>query len=279
MRTALLIAVLASAVCGAATASPESIQWVKSFDGAMAEARKTNSLVLLDFYADWCDGCKRLERVTWADAGIVKLMDQFVPLKLNGAKEGRLLAKKFDVGAFPTLLFINGAGEVEGTISGYTPPEDMAPRLTRIVQAHREFPELLERTKGNPDDPASAAKLAAIYAGRGDIEKARALLRVAEKDPAGSGAFLGESLSSVGDYYQNLGKYDRAIPYFRRAGRVGKTPDKVAYALISEAACYLQSTRPKAAIAPLESLLKLDGAPKQWVKQGRQLLEQAQKSQ
>jgi BlaI family penicillinase repressor len=50
-------------------------------------------------------------------------------------------------------------------------------------------------------------------------------------------------------------------------------------ALISEAACYFQSTRPKEAVKPLEALLRLDGTPKQWVTQGKQLLEQAKKVQ
>jgi tetratricopeptide (TPR) repeat protein len=115
----------------------------------------------------------------------------------------------------------------------------------------------------------------AIYAGRGDIERAQSVLRVVEKDTAAAGGSLAPSMSSIGDYYTNRGQYDRATPYFRKAGRVGQTPQDVAYGLISEAACFLHSTRPKAAIRALESLLKLDGAPKQWVAQGRQLLEQA----
>lgn len=204
---------------------------------------------------------------------------QFVPIKLNGDKDGQSLAKTYNVRGFPTILFINGEGEVEGTIEGYMPPEELAPKMSRIARSHQEFPLLVDRIKAKPDDAMTAAKLAAIYAGRGNITQAEAMLGVAEKDQAAAGASLALALSGFGDYYQRNNKFDRAIPFFQKASKVGQTPKDIAYALISEAACHFQATRPKEAIKPLEALLKLKGAPKQWVTQGKQMLDQARKSQ
>ena len=279
MHRALQYITLLLAISGTAKAAPNTIHWTKSFDTALAEANRTNKLVMLDFYAEWCSGCKRLEKDTYTDARVIQLAGQFVPIKLNGDKDGRALAKTYNVVGFPTILFINSTGEVEGTIGGYMLPEEIVPKMSRIAQAHQEFPQLVVRIMAKPEDAATAAKLAAIYAGRGNITKAEAMLGVAEKDQAEAGASLAIALSSLGDYYQSNNKFDRAIPFFQKANKVGPTPNEIAYALISEAACYFQSTRPKEAVKPLEALLKLDGAPKQWVTQGKQMLEQARKIQ
>jgi len=278
MRRVLLYIILLLAISTAAKTAPNAIHWTKSFETALAEARRTNKLVMLDFYAEWCGGCKRLEKDTYTDARVIQLAGQFVPIKLNGGKDGQTLAKTYNVSGFPTILFINGTGEVEGTIGGFILPEELAPKMSRIAQSHQAFPQLVDRFKAKPDDAATAAKLAAIYAERGNIMKAEAMLEVAEKDQA-AGASLAIALSSLGDYYQSNSKFDRAIPFFQKACKVGPTPNDIAYALISEAACYFQSTRPKEAVKPLEALLKLDGAPKQWVTQGKQMLEQARKVQ
>ena len=53
MRRALLFIILWLATLRTAEAAPRAIQWAKSFDAALAEAKLTNKLVMADFYAVW----------------------------------------------------------------------------------------------------------------------------------------------------------------------------------------------------------------------------------
>lgn len=53
MRRALLYSILLLAFSTAAEAAPNAIQWARSFHTALAEAKRTNRLAMVDFYADW----------------------------------------------------------------------------------------------------------------------------------------------------------------------------------------------------------------------------------
>ena len=53
MRRTLLHTTLLLAVSSVAGAAPNAIQWAKSFDTALAEAKRANKLVMADFYTDW----------------------------------------------------------------------------------------------------------------------------------------------------------------------------------------------------------------------------------
>jgi thiol:disulfide interchange protein len=53
MRRALLFIILLLAISTGSEAAPNAIKWARSFDAALAEAKRTNKLVMADFYADW----------------------------------------------------------------------------------------------------------------------------------------------------------------------------------------------------------------------------------
>ena len=55
MRRPILTGLVVAAALGlcAGLANAADVQWAKSFDSALAEAKKTNKLVMADFYTDW----------------------------------------------------------------------------------------------------------------------------------------------------------------------------------------------------------------------------------
>lgn len=207
---------------------------------------------------------------------MVQLAGQFVPVKINAEKEGVAVAKKYGVQGFPTILFINVAGEVEGKIGGYMAPEGFSQQLSMIAQAHKDLPALQARVKANPSDAEAAARLAGVYAMQGKQDEAVKLLTQAEKaDP--KNAALPKAYNAVADSFQEAGKFDDAIPLFQKAVKAGKLPYDIAYAQISIATCYFQSSRPKQAIPALNALLAMPGAPKEYTDQAKQMLAAAKK--
>lgn len=93
-----------------------------------AEVLKSDQLVLVDFYADWCGPCKMLaptiEVVAEEYKGVVKVG------KLN-VDESPKTAEKYRVMTIPTLLFIKNS-QVLDTVVGVIPKAQIAEKLDKL---------------------------------------------------------------------------------------------------------------------------------------------------
>lgn len=204
---------------------------------------------------------------------MIQLAGQLVPLKVNAEKsDGPTIAKKYGVHGFPTILFINSTGEVEGKIGGYMPPEGFSQQMEAIAKSHSEFPALEAKYKAHPNDAAMAAQMAGAYAGRGMMVKAESALAAAEKGPSQDKNALAKAYNAVGDHYQESGEFDRAISLFQKGAKLAVSPNDLAYSHMSIAACYWSQNKPSAAIPSLEATLKVPNCPKDMKAQAEQML-------
>jgi thioredoxin:protein disulfide reductase len=83
---------------------------VAELDAAIASAGKP---VMLDFYADWCVSCKEMERFTFSDAEVQRLLGGFVLLKADVTKnsaEDRELLRRFRLFGPPGTIFFDAEG-------------------------------------------------------------------------------------------------------------------------------------------------------------------------
>ena len=95
-----------------------------NFDQALAAAKKDGKVVMIDFFTTWCQPCKKLDKVTWADEGVRKwLGEKTVPLKIDAEKEAEL-AKRFAVEAYPTMVFVQPDGTKLDVIVGFKKPDE-----------------------------------------------------------------------------------------------------------------------------------------------------------
>lgn len=84
-------------------------------DAALAAAKSSGKMVLLDYYADWCIDCKRMEATTLVDANVSAILDaEFVMLQVDvtdpNDEATSSLKKRFGVFGPPAILFFDGAG-------------------------------------------------------------------------------------------------------------------------------------------------------------------------
>ena len=100
----------------------QGIQFDKSeWKEILAKAEKEDKLIFVDAYAAWCGPCKKMDRDVFSKKEVGDYFNaKFVNAKIDMEKgEGIGLARKFRVAAYPTLLFVNGSGDVVHRSVGY----------------------------------------------------------------------------------------------------------------------------------------------------------------
>ncbi len=97
-----------------------------SWQQVLAKARAERKLVFVDAYTTWCGPCKMMTAKTFTDSAVAAQYNaEFVNVKMDmEAGEGPLLAQRYAVQYFPTLLFVNADGVVAHKAVGYHGPAE-----------------------------------------------------------------------------------------------------------------------------------------------------------
>ncbi|HUH00139.1 MAG TPA: protein-disulfide reductase DsbD [Gammaproteobacteria bacterium] len=128
------LATLRSAGTGARPAVAAEFRTVKSvadLEAELSRAGAAGSTVMLDFYADWCVDCKRMERYTFTQADVQAALDGTVLLKADvtaNDTDDRELMNRFGIYGPPAILFFgtNGAELRPYRLFGFMPAERFA---------------------------------------------------------------------------------------------------------------------------------------------------------
>jgi len=131
-----------------------------TFKEALAKAEAEDKLIFMDAYAVWCGPCKMMDREVFANAEVGDFYNEhFVNVKMDMEKgEGVVLAERYGVQAYPSLLFLNSQGELVHRGVGYheagafeqlgrtanDPQANMAYLETQYTEGNRE-PEFLKK--------------------------------------------------------------------------------------------------------------------------------------
>lgn len=109
-----------------------------SFEEAIKLAKKENKAVFIDGYTSWCGWCKELDKRTFSDDAVAEYMNaHFINMKIDmESTEGAVLAQKYRVRGYPSLLFIDHNKEVAHRIDGFV---DAASMLNEAKVAQERF--------------------------------------------------------------------------------------------------------------------------------------------
>lgn len=135
-----------------------------NFAAILAKAKKENKLVFVDAYASWCGPCKLMVKNIFPLQTVGDFYNShFVNAKIDMEKgEGIGLAKKYNVKAFPTYLFINGDGEEVHRTLGYVEEKDFIQFAKDAEDPNKRLSALIQKFEKGESDPEMLKKLAEL---------------------------------------------------------------------------------------------------------------------
>lgn len=159
-----LISLLASVVVLSQCAPPlfaagESIPWVTYSDAVFQKAKAENKFVLLDLEAVWCHWCHVMDKETYKDPEVIKLINaKYIPVKVDQDARPDLSNRYQDYGWPATIVFNSNGGEIVKR-AGYINPKSMTAMLRAIIKDPTPGPSVQPKAevKYNSDAFLSAA--------------------------------------------------------------------------------------------------------------------------
>lgn len=100
----------------------EGIQfYTGTWQQVLDKAKKENKYIFLDAYASWCGPCKMMKHKTFKDKVVGEFYNKhFINVAIDMEKgEGPVLSDKFDVEAYPTLIYFKPDGKLIGKAMGF----------------------------------------------------------------------------------------------------------------------------------------------------------------
>ena len=194
-----------------------------SWQEALQKAKKENKLVFVDLYTTWCGPCKKMANETFPQEKVGDFFNKnFVNYKIDAEKGvGPEVALKYDVSAYPTLVFVNGEGDLIYKFMGVRNAERLIAEGEKAVRLYSLAPRVARMEKEYHEGKREKGFLAEYYS-------------LLKESGAGGGVVLNEYLSCLSDEellteqnvdnMANISVFDQPL-YDRLVECIGKNSD------------------------------------------------------
>ena len=125
---------------------PPAIDWREWEAAAFAQAAREEKPILLALVAPWCEHCAAMDRTTYRQPDVVRLVDdRFVAIRVDTDRRPDI-NERYNLGGWPTTAFLTPEGRVFGG-GTFIDAQRMVGVLTEVAQAfaHRRS-EIVART-------------------------------------------------------------------------------------------------------------------------------------
>lgn len=116
------------------------VKSVGDLDRSLAQSSAAGKQSMLDFYADWCVECLRMERNTFHEPEVQALLAELQPLQADVTvhdETDQALMRKFGIIGPPAILFFdrNGQEMKPWRLVGYFTPEEFSEHMRSVLAA------------------------------------------------------------------------------------------------------------------------------------------------
>ena len=105
--------------------NPNGIKWGNNLDSAFTIASKSNKIIMIDFMAEWCPPCKKMDDKTFSNTNIIKKSNEFIPVRIDVDKQKDIAeeyngnARKYGGIGIPNILFLDKEKNLIHQIVGF----------------------------------------------------------------------------------------------------------------------------------------------------------------
>ncbi len=143
--------------------APPVIRWERSFEEAQKKARRSGKPIMVDFWAEWCGWCDRLNRTTYLEPDVVRRSQDFVAVKIDteGSKRETEITHRYEVSSLPTILFLSPEGRELRRVSSFQSGYQFPFTMQEALETGRNVIAWENALARNPDDAEALAGLGA----------------------------------------------------------------------------------------------------------------------
>jgi thiol:disulfide interchange protein DsbD len=102
-------------------------------DEALAQARRERKPIVVDFYAEWCAPCQRMEKTTFKDERVRTLLERCVFVRID-TDEHPDVTKRMAVEGLPDIRFALPEGTVVRQLRNFQDAESFSSELEGLIQ-------------------------------------------------------------------------------------------------------------------------------------------------
>jgi uncharacterized protein YyaL (SSP411 family) len=151
------------------------IHWMNWSDSVFAQARSEHKFVLLDLEAVWCHWCHVMDKITYADPAVRKVMqEKYLAIKVDQDSRPDISNRYEDYGWPATVVFDSDGKEIVKR-QGYLPPKPMLSMLEAIIDDPTPGPSIIAEkpivyTANSTASPALLARIRKNYDAQYDVK-------------------------------------------------------------------------------------------------------------
>lgn len=114
----------------------QRITWTDHESG-LETAKNEKRPAVIFLYIEDCRSCESLEILTLSNPEVTELRDKFVWIKVDAGANPDI-ASEYDAKSYPTIVLLDGAGEVAKTVEGHITSADLRKELGALASTEKD---------------------------------------------------------------------------------------------------------------------------------------------